>query len=351
MRPFFIRSVKTLDVLNLLHHLSMALKAGVPLVEALRIFEEDAPRRKRPLIRHLRTTVQTGHSFTKALETSPLVFPPIAIHLVRTGELSGTLQQNLLQVVDYIRKSYDLRRKIRGAMLYPTFVLIAISGLGLSIGTFVLPELIPLFQALDIKLPFGPRVLLGIASFFDAHGTVFSLSFIAVCVALVCLGRLERSKPLLHRVALCIPYVNMIIRHAVIAQTTQTFGMLLRSGIPITEALHATAETTGNYVFRNALLQALPVVERGHPLYQGLEAAGKIFPTMVIRFIVVGEKTGTLAETLEHLTKFYEAEVDYAVKDLTTSLEPILLIIIGLIVGATILSIITPIYDITGNIR
>ena len=347
----FTRSVKTIDVLNLLHHLSMALKAGVPLVEALKIFEEDAPRGKKPLIRHLRTTVQTGHSFTKALETSPRVFPPIAIHLVRTGELGGTLQQSLLQIVEHIRKSYDLKRKIRGAMLYPTFVLIAISGLGLSIGTFVLPELIPLFEALDIKLPFGPRVLLSLANFFDAHGTVFSVSFVAACVALVFLGRLEGGKPFLHRLVLRIPYVNTIIRHSTITQITRTFGTLLRSGIPITEALRATSETTGNYVFRNALLRALPVVERGHPLYQGLEAAGNIFPTMAIRFIVVGEKTGTLAETLEHLSQFYEAEVEYAVKDLTTSLEPILLIIIGLIVGATILSIITPIYDITGNIR
>jgi len=295
--------------------------------------------------------METGHPLATAMQSSPRAFPPLVVNLVRTGELGGTLRQSLEEAVRHLHEVQELKRKIRSAMMYPTFVLVAVLGLGLSVGTLVLPELIPLFESLDVELPWTTRALLHVASFFEAYGMAVTAGVFFVIAALLVLARLEIVKPALHSLFLTTPYIRTIQQRAAISQIAGTMGTLLRSGIPIQEAIAATAEATGNRVFRRALERTIPAIRTGHTFARALRQWGYLFPEMTVTLIDIGEETGTLAETLTYLKEYYEGEVEYAVKNLTVALEPILLIGIGLLVGATVLSIITPIYDVTGSIQ
>ena len=346
----FINHVGTTEAFILARNLSMTLKAGVPLSRALKLFEEEATRGKRDIIAHLRKSVEGGNTLAHALETSPRSFPSIVINLVKAGEMGGTLSESLDTISVHLRKIRDLRRKIRSAMMYPTFVLVAIFGLGLSIGIFVLPELIPLFESLDVTLPWTTRALLWAAIFFENYGFIFVSAVLIGAITLFSLTRVNQIKPFWHRLLMLIPYINSIQRNAAIAQITNSLSTLLDSGIPIREAIPMAAQSTENRVFRQALINTLPTIEAGHTLNDGLRKAKRTFPGMVTTLVEIGEETGTLTETLTYLSDYYESEVDNAIKNLTTALEPILLIFIGIIVGGTVLAIITPIYDVTGSI-
>lgn len=341
--------IGTSEALLLLRNISMTLRAGVPLARSLQLFAKEGSASRRKLVSHLAKQVEDGHPLSEAMETAPREFPGIAIQLTKTGELGGTLVENLEEVVTHLHKMQDLKRKIRSAMMYPTFVLVAITGLGLTIGMLVLPELIPLFESLDVTLPLSTRVLLVVASFFEQHGTVFTLSVLTILAAFLFAIRLETVKPYWHRVLLLIPFVGASVRESSLAQMCRTLATLLKSGIPIAEALPATAEATSNRVIRMAIQRSIPSVETGHRLADGLMRESAI-PQITATLIGIGEQTGTLTTTLDYLADYYEQEVDYSVKDFTTALEPALLIGIGVIVGTAVLAIITPIYDVTSSL-
>lgn len=351
MRIPLFSTIGLAEVITLMRNLAMTLKAGVPVAKALSLFEQDATGQRRAVIRHLKETVEGGRTFAAGMESSPRAFPSIAIHLVKVGELSGTLVENIEALVRHLRRTLDLRRKIRSAMMYPTFVFVACAGLGLSVGTLVLPQLLPLFESLDMELPLSTRILIVFARFFQAYGVNFSVGVIAILIGLFALTRLEKVKPFLHHLYLWIPFIRMVQREAAIAQFASTLATLLKSGIVVREAIPAAGEAVENRIFRRAILAALPAVEGGRTLSEGLQISGKLFPDMTLSLIAIGEETGELASTLEYLAEYYQSEVDYAIKDLTTALEPALLIGIGLLVGFTVMSIITPLYEVTGSIQ
>ncbi len=347
----FRRRLKNKEFLTMLRNLSVTLKAGLPLVRALTLLESDGHPRTRRIFNHLRRSVETGMTLADAMESAPYIFPPLSVNLVRAGELSGTLQRNMAEIVIHLQKSQELARKIKAAMLYPTFVLVALFGLGLSVGTFVLPQLIPLFDSLDVQLPISTQVILLMAKFFNAYGLIFTPALVVMIAAFIFLIRTERMKPIMHRIYLHIPLIRSIQKNAAVAQITRTLSTLLKSGIPIVDAVDATAKATGNYVYRDVMLSIKPRIQEGTSLGQALRSSHKLFPEITITLIDVGEATGTLSDTLAFIADYYEDEVDYAVKNLTTALEPLLLIFIGIIVGTFVLSIITPIYDVTSSVQ
>lgn len=350
MRLPFFSAIGTADVILLMRNLAMTLEAGVPVTQGLAMFEADSRGTRRQVIAHLRATVESGQTLAHAMETSPLSFPPIAIHLVQVGEMSGTLSQNLTTLVAHLRRVQDLRRKIRTAMMYPTFVLVACLGLGLSIGTIVLPQLMPLFESLDVELPLQTKILMWVAEYFRVYGIITSISVAASLMALFALSRMETFKPLFHRFFLMIPLIGAIQLKTAIAQFSSALSVLLKSGVAVREALPAVALAVENRIIRRAILDAIPVVEGGSTLVDGLRASGRLIPGMTCSLVGIGEETGSLAETLEYIASYYQSEVDYAIKNLTTTLEPALLIVIGVLVGFTVMAIITPLYDVTSSV-
>jgi type IV pilus assembly protein PilC len=344
----FRKSIPAKKFLAALRNLGITLKAGIPLVQSLKLLEHTEG--KNSFVSYLRLNVEKGMTLGSAMENAPWNFPPIAVSLIKAGELSGTLQENLEQIVHYLRKSLELQRKIKGAMIYPTIIIIAVGVMGLILGTFVLPQLIPLFESLDVELPVSTKALLWMSLFFRDWGFIFSPAAIFAGACVYWTLKMRALRPTIDRIILHTPLLGTIQKQSSVSHICSTMSILLKSGLPIVEALPATTQATTNAVFRKAMAGILPSLQEGHTLAQGLRQNKKLFPEMMITLIEVGETAGNLSDTLEFIANYHEEEVDYAVKNLSVTMEPALLVFIGIIVGMFVHAIITPIYNVTSSI-
>lgn len=346
-----IGGISDTAILLFTKHLAVTLKSGLTLVEGLDILQDQAKGKMKSVLDGLLSTIKSGKAFHEALEAYPKYFSPIYINMIRTGESSGTLYENLDRLVIDLNKASSLRKKIKSAMIYPMFVFVAVFGLGMSVALFVLPKILPLFKTLDVELPVTTRGLIWVAEVFEAHGLLLFLGTIFGSMFLLWLLKKNFIKPLTHRIILKIPVVKTIVRNINLERFTRTLGTLLESGLTVDQSLNITAYAIENRAYRKATLSLIPEIKSGNSLVMAISKYPKLFPVITSRMIGVGEKTGNLDSTLNYLAGFYEDEVDEATKNLSTILEPVLLIVIGIIVGTVAISILGPIYQITGNLR
>lgn len=347
--PLYRKKLKAKELITLLRSLSVTLRAGVPILQSLAMLKSGDGKRA-GLITHLHTSLEKGMTLAEAMESAPAKFPILAIALVRAGELSGTLQQNVESVVKHVRKSTELQRKIKEAMMYPCIVLVAMFGVAMSIGMFVLPQLRPLFESLDVELPATTKAMMKASVFFEDYGLIFTAVMVVVVVILLWFLRRESIKPYTHFLFLKLPLIKMIQRNNAIAQMTETLATLLQSGIPILDAIPVTASVTANRVYRSALLESLPLMQEGNTLSHSIASRPDLYPPMMATLVEIGETTGTLSETLSFIASYYEEEVDYAIKNLTTAIAPVMLIFIGVLATVFIMSVLTPLYNLTSNV-
>ncbi len=346
-----IGSVKVVDILLFTKHLAITLKSGLTLVEGLEILEEQAKGKMKRVIGQISETIQTGKTFHEALAEQSKYFSPIYINMVKSGELSGTLEENLRKITKQLGKSYALRKKIKSAMIYPTIIFVAVFGLGMSVAIFVLPKILPLFKTLDVELPITTRGLIFVAEVFEQHGLAIAIGLVVGFIFLFWFLKRDFVKPVTHKIILSIPFVKNIVANINLERFNYTFGTLLESGLPVDQSLKITADATENRVYKKAIYALIPEIEAGNTLSTAIARYPKLFPIITARMIGVGEKTGNLDQTLKYLSSFYEDAVDEATKNLSTILEPVMLIVIGSIVGTVAISILGPIYQITGNLR
>jgi type IV pilus assembly protein PilC len=332
-------------------HLSLMVKSGVVISEALKILYQGAQGKFKTTIGEIYNSVKSGRTLSRSLARYPKIFSDFFVGAVYAGESSGTLGESLENVANELRKEKELDDKIKGALLYPIIILVAAFALSLFLAFYILPKIIPLFEGLKMKLPWTTRALIAGSHFIQKNGSWLLISIIIAVVVLLWLLRQNFAKPFFHKIWLSLPIVNNIIRQANLARFTRTLGTLLGSGLNIVEALEITAKTTTNYYYARALAAVGKGVSKGNKLSLSLEKYQDYFPDMLIRMLAIGEESGKLEETLAYLADFYELEVDNATKNLSTVVEPILLIVIGLGVGFLALSIITPIYGITGAVQ
>ncbi len=332
-------------------HLAMMLKSGLPITEALSIAQDSARGKLKKIIGEILKSVQAGQSLSKSFGLYPKVFSGLFINATYAGETSGTLVENFENIAEQLEKEKELVSKIKGAMLYPVVVLIAAFVLGLVLAFLVLPKITPLFEGLKIDLPITTRALIWFSHFIQANGLYFFLGIVAFVVFFLWLIKQKFSKPITHRILINVPIIKNITRNTILARFSRTLGMLLKSGVNIDEALEITKSTIGNYYYERALDRVSQNVQKGTKLSDNLAQFEGLFPVMLTRMIKVGEESGKFEETLFYLANFYEVEVDTATKTLSTAIEPMLLIFIGLVVGFLALSIITPIYDVTSGIK
>ncbi len=236
-------------------------------------------------------------------------------------------------------------------MLYPVIVLVAAFFLGLGLMFFVLPQITPLFERLDIELPITTKIIIWLSKQIQAHGLWIFLGILVGITALLVLVKQKFSRPFTHGILLRLPIISSLAKHANLARFSRTLGTLLGSGLHIDEALLILKDTMGNYYYQHALDRIAYLTSRGSKLSSNLEEYEWLFPKLVTRMVGVGEESGKLHETLIFLADYYEAELDTSTKSLSTAIEPMLLIGIGLVVGFLALSIITPIYEITGSVK
>ncbi|MFH1451447.1 MAG: type II secretion system F family protein [bacterium] len=332
-------------------HLSIMLKSGISLSETLSIAEESSTGKLKSIIREIRGSAESGSSLAEAFARYPNVFSGFFVKSIYIGEASGTLTSNLENVAEQIEKEKALMEKIKGAMLYPTVVLAATFILGMILSFVVLPQITPLFEGLKVNLPVTTRALIWFSHFIQQNGIFLFLGIIFTVIFINWLVRQKFIRPLTHRIILNFPVFKKISRNTNLARFTRTLGMLLKSGVNIDEALEISKEMTGNYYYARALEKISQAVRKGSKLSENLQQEKNLFPTMLTSMIRVGEESGNFEETLFYLADFYETKVDSATKSLAAAIEPILLIFIGLVVAFLALSIITPIYDLTGNLK
>jgi len=344
--PFFGK-VSLFDKLLFAKHLRMMIKSGVPLREAiLEIQKESASKKFRAILKKVVEDLDNGESLSRSLSRYPYVFDDLFVNLIKIGESSGTLEKTLEYLVQQLERSYDLRKKITSAMLYPALILIATFVLIGILAFFVFPKLIPLFEGFNIELPLPTRILLWFIKTMKVYGFLLVGLIIFFVSLFFFLSRLRPIKLVNHRIVLGLPIIGRFTRNVNLAYFARTLGTLVKSGVPIVEALDITANTLNNLVYQRYLKKSISRIQRGEEVVSFLRDNPKLFPPIFSRTVSAGEKTGRLEESLFFLAEFYEKEIDNAAKNLSQILEPILLIIIGTIVGFIAVSIIMPIYKI-----
>lgn len=338
------------DRLIITKHLSVMVKAGIPVSEALSILtEQNKNKTVSRIIGKISDDVKSGKSLSEAMDKYPDSFGQFYTSLIKVSEESGTLEQNLIFLAKQMSKDYQLKKKIQGALLYPGLVLVATLAMSGFIAFFILPKLVDFFGAFDIQLPLATRILLFFANMFQNHGLAILISLVIIFFATSFITSMPKVKPYWHHFLLKVPLFGKLIFYGQLARFSRNLGVLLQSGVPIEKSLHITAQTLSNLKFQNDLILISDKASQGKSIAQVIE--GSIFPSLTAKMISIGEKTGKLDETLLYLSDFYEEEIDNISKNLSTILEPALLLGVGLLVGFVALAIIGPIYELTGSIR
>lgn len=341
------------DKLLFTKHLHTMIKAGIPIAEALdTLVDQSRSVALKKVLSGVLSNVQNGQSLTKSLGKHPKVFDQFFISLVGIGEESGTLEDNLEFLSKQMSKDFRLRRKIKGAMMYPAIVVFTMLIMGGFISFFVLPKLVDFFESFEIELPLTTKILLFISTIMKDYGYIILAAVAVFVVLLRLITKTSKIRPIWHSFLLRIPGMGKMISYGQLSRFARNLGTLIQSGVPITKSIDITAETLSNLRFKNDLMEVSKSLTKGKNIGQTLKKNNYFeYPPLVSRMISVGEKTGKLDDTLLYLGDFYEDEVDDLSKNLSTLIEPALLIIIGLAVGFVAIAIISPIYELTGSIR
>ncbi len=329
-------------------HMSMMVKSGMSEIESIRLVRRQVESRGFGLVLDdVISGLENGQFLSATLKPYEHVFGKLFISIISLGEVSGTLSENLSFLSEELKESQRLHSKVKSAMIYPIIILVATVGVVGSLVLFVLPRILPIFSTLGAELPLPTRILIGSANFLQEYFVLLILGGILAFIIWLVLLRINVIRYGFHRVLLVLPFAGSISKKYNMANFTRTLGILLKSGVKIVEAVTTSSDITENLVYKRALLEAAENVKRGEAIYDYLEKKPKIFPPTISRMVEVGEKTGNLDENLNYLSEFYKEEVSDNVANLSSVLEPALLLFMGGLVGFVAISIIMPIYQIT----
>jgi type IV pilus assembly protein PilC len=333
--------------------LSFLIKAGIPLMESLVILEEQTIKKTHALIfRSVSGDIERGLDLSTSLTKFPHMFNDFSINIISFGESAGMLSENLEYLAEELKKKDALRKKIIGAFLYPIIVTLATFGITGFLMVYLFPKIMPVFTSLHITLPLSTRIVIALSNFLRHHGLAFILSIIILLTALVIvLKKNSRFHFYFDRTVLKMPIIGNIIERYNLANSTRTLGILLKSGVTINESLEIAGKISSNIVYKKEFAKLSLVVNRGEKMSAYLKTVGDLFPDVLTQIISVGERSGNLSESLIYLSEMYEAEVDDFTKNLASTIEPVLMITMGIMVGFIAISIITPIYGITQHLQ
>ncbi|KKT82789.1 MAG: hypothetical protein A2925_04740 [Candidatus Yanofskybacteria bacterium RIFCSPLOWO2_01_FULL_44_22] len=329
-------------------HMEVMVKSGMQILQSLEILKKQTKSAAfKKILEQIIGDVKNGHFLSSGLERYRNVFGDFFINLVRVGETSGTLAENLQYLTEELKKKDELKKKVRGAMIYPIVIFVATIGIT-SLMTFVIfPKILPILKSINVELPMVTVVFVAVSTFMISYGALVFAGIAALFIALFLILRIPVVRFQWHKLLLATPYVGNMVQTVNIISLARTVGLLLRAGIKIVEALEITSSTMTNLVYRKEVRSVAEGVRKGDQMSKYFIDNPKIFPSIFSQMIVVGENTGKLDESILFLADFYESELDEATKAMSNILEPIMLLIMGLIVSFVALAIITPIYKIT----
>jgi type IV pilus assembly protein PilC len=343
--------VKTRDVVIMTRQFATMINAGLPLVQALGILADQTENKVLANVtRQVVYDVESGHTLADALRKHPKAFSDLFVNMVAAGEAGGILDTILLRLAQFLEKNDAIIRKVKGAMVYPV-VIMSVAAIAICVLLiFVIPTFQSMFASVNLELPLPTRIVIGLSNvlkhYWWAMGGALGLTAFGITrYYKTAPGKLQIDTILLH-----IPVLGDVIRKSAVSRFTRTLGTLISSGVSILDGLEITARTAGNQVIHNAVMASRASIAGGETIAAPLQKS-KVFPAMVISMIAVGEQTGGLDEMLSKIADFYDEEVDAAVSTLLSLMEPIMIVVLGVIVGGMVVAMYLPIFDMVNAVQ
>ncbi len=346
----FSNKVKTHDKILLAKNLSKMIDAGLPVTRALSIIERQSKGQFKKVVNELNDSLSKGNTLSDSMKEHPKVFSSLFISMVRAGEESGNLSTSLQNVGQQMEKSYQLTKKIRGALMYPAVIVGLMIVIGVLMMVYMVPTLTATFVGLGIKLPLSTRAIIFMSNVMSSYFIFIIIGAVGLVILSVFAYRTPRGQKSMDYFLLHFPIISSIVKEINSARTARTLSSLLSSGVDIVVAIGVTQDVIQNYYYKNVLNKAKDVIQKGEQISSVFSSNTKLYPPFVGEMISVGEETGKIGDMLLSVANFYEEEVDQKTKDMSSIIEPILMVIVGVAVGLFALSVITPIYSIGDSI-
>lgn len=343
--------IKKVHISRFTRQFATMIGAGLPMVQCLEILSQQMESAElRRVLGEVKESVQAGTTLSEALSRHKKVFDNLFVNMVDAGEIGGALDVILARLATYREKADALARKVKGAMIYPAVVMIVAAGVTLIMLTYIVPVFAKMFSGLGAELPGPTRFILSLSAFLRGNILIGLVLAILLIVAYKVYSKTDQGRLNIDKVKLRIPLIGDLIRKSSIAKFSRTLATLMSSGVPILEALNITARASGNRVVHDAIKKSVLSIAEGETITQPLKQCG-VFPPMVTQMISVGEKTGGLDDMLSKIADFYDEEVDAAVAALTSVIEPVIIVLMGVVIGGILVAMYLPMFEIIGQIK
>lgn len=345
LRDFLRESnVSKLDILTFTKNLQVILKSGLTVSDGLYLLSQNRSR-TRWLVQKFLYSVENGEKLHTIMERYPKFFSPLYLSVVKVGEKTGTLEENFKRLVVDLEQRLEFRKKVLSALMYPAFVMTILLVVSFFVGTVVLPKLLPIFTVLNYEAPFATRVIIGFSRFFSENyvGVGIGMAFLIFGVPI--LSQLSVFRPFRDWLLLKLPIFKPVIVSMNLEMFTASMHLLFKSGVTYFEALNIIADTTNNVMYKRVYRQLAESVDAGQKISSNIKQHDKLFPTMVVGMLEMAERTGNLEDMFAYLNDFYKRQVEDLLKNLSTMIEPIMIVIVAVIVTMFVYSILVPIYE------
>lgn len=342
----FLKKVSLVEKLMFTRHLSVMIEAGFSLHRALEVLARQTNNSVfKKTIFDLVDRIKKGEGFADSLAKYPKIFNNFYVSMVRVGEKGGNLQEVLKILAQYLKKEHDFRSKVRSAMVYPAVIIVAMIGIAILMMVVVMPKITVMFEDLQVDLPFTTRIVMSLSKFMSKHFIVGTLLIIVLIFLTIKIIKTKKGKKALGWLSIKIPFVKKLIQKINCARFSRSFSSLMNSGVSMVESLIITSQTLDNYFYSKSLMEMTDGVKKGKSLHELMQKYEEIYPILVSQMVAIGEETGELSDIINRLADFYEEEVTNITSNLASIIEPILMIVVGAIVGFFAVSMIQPMYS------
>ncbi|HEY4510227.1 MAG TPA: type II secretion system F family protein [Candidatus Paceibacterota bacterium] len=344
-------AVSMVDKMIFARNLGAMVSAGVPIVRSIDTLSRQTRNKKfRQTLVNLSDGIRKGKSLSEVTASFPKIFSLLFVAMVKVGEESGNLSESLKLIASQLERDNTLRRRIRGALMYPAIILIAMGGIGALMMIYVVPTLLMTFKELGTKLPMSTRIIISTSNFLSTHILVSITVFPLLLIFFIWVLQTERGKRVVSNILLFLPIFSTLVKKINSARTSRTLASLIGSGVNIVESLNITKDVLQNHRYKAILEEAKEKVQKGSPISEAFLRHENLYPSLLGEMMAAGEETGKMAEMLTRLADFYEEEVADMTKDLSTIVEPIILIVIGIVVGFFTIAMVKPLYSVLDTI-
>jgi type IV pilus assembly protein PilC len=346
----FVGKVRSKDLVLFTRQLSSMLTSGLTLIKCLQILKDQVNNKTlQETIGGILLDLEEGKKFSDSIAKYPDIFSAVYVSIVKAGEESGLLDKVFLRLANNLEKQQKLRNKVKGALVYPVIVITLMIVVVVILMVTVIPQLNTLYEGLGVELPFVTKVVVGISSFVSNIWPLLLAFFAIGAYGFMRWKKTPRGREIYDKKILRAPLFGKIIKGSILTEFSRTFGLLVGTGTLIVDALQESAAVTGNKIYEMAIMDVSKKVEKGVPVGEALETF-PIFPPLLVQLVKVGEQTGKIDENLLKASEYFEEEVNQSVKTLTTAMEPLIMVVLGIGVGFLVFSVITPIYNLLNAI-